>query len=147
MSAIHSASTNETQIRSLLGQWEKTLRAKDTDGIMALCAPEFVCFDLAPSHKYGVDRARLAIATLFDALDEVLSYEVRDLDIMAGDDLGFCHASYRLHAKRKDGGVTDLWFRSTLCFRKVDGHWRVSHEHASLPMDLATGKVLADLEP
>jgi ketosteroid isomerase-like protein len=27
----------------------------------------------------------------------------------------------------------DLWFRSTTCFRKVDGEWRVAHEHSSTP--------------
>ncbi|MFD0204902.1 MULTISPECIES: nuclear transport factor 2 family protein [Saccharothrix] len=27
----------------------------------------------------------------------------------------------------------DLWFRSTVCLRRVDGVWRIAHEHTSTP--------------
>jgi ketosteroid isomerase-like protein len=30
-----------------------------------------------------------------------------------------------------DGQHTDLWFRQTMCFRKVGGEWRIAHEHDS----------------
>ncbi|WP_211348067.1 nuclear transport factor 2 family protein [Saccharothrix texasensis] len=36
---------------------------------------------------------------------------------------------------RSTRGV-DLWFRSTVCLRRVDGAWRVAHEHTSTPVHM-----------
>jgi ketosteroid isomerase-like protein len=40
-----------------------------------------------------------------------------------------------------------MWIRSTTCFRKFDGEWKVVHEHNSVPFDPATGTAALDLEP
>jgi ketosteroid isomerase-like protein len=37
-----------------------------------------------------------------------------------------------------------MWWRATICYRKVDGAWQVTHEHASVPFDVASA---LDLEP
>ena len=33
----------------------------------------------------------------------------------------------------KSGKTSDVWFRSTLGFRKVGGEWKIVHEHESVP--------------
>jgi ketosteroid isomerase-like protein len=40
-----------------------------------------------------------------------------------------------------------MWWRATVCCRKVDGPWMVVHEHASAPFDAETGRASLDLEP
>jgi ketosteroid isomerase-like protein len=40
-----------------------------------------------------------------------------------------------------------MWWRATICYRKVDGAWRVTHEHASAPFNVASGRASLDLEP
>jgi ketosteroid isomerase-like protein len=37
--------------------------------------------------------------------------------------------------------------RATICFRKINGEWKVVHEHYSAPFDMESGKALFDLEP
>ena len=39
---------DEAQIRQLVDNWAKALRAKDVDGLMANYAPDMLLFDLAP---------------------------------------------------------------------------------------------------
>ena len=39
------------------------------------------------------------------------------------------------------------WLRWTLGFRKIDGRWRVAHEHVSVPFDMESGKAMLDLKP
>ena len=40
-----------------------------------------------------------------------------------------------------------MWVRSTVCYRKIDGRWVVTHEHTSVPFDAESGKVSFDLKP
>ena len=39
------------------------------------------------------------------------------------------------------------WVRVTVCFKKSDGKWLVTHEHVSAPIDVEKGKALLDLKP
>ena len=72
---------------------------------------------------------------------------MRDLSITTGEDVAFCHYLYRVSGTRTDGGAVAMWVRATLCFRKVDGAWVVTHEHDSVPFDPASGKASLGLKP
>ena len=43
---------DEAQIRQLVDNWAKALRAKDVDGLMANYSPDMLLFDLAPPLQY-----------------------------------------------------------------------------------------------
>ena len=58
----------------------------------------------------------------------------------------FEHADIRSRT-RMDGEINDVWVRATVCFRKIDGHWKVTHEHMSVPYDMETSKASVDLKP
>lgn len=41
-----------------------------------------------------------------------------------------------------------MWVRATTCWRKVDGRWRVVHEHVSVPFYMdGSEKAAVDLKP
>jgi ketosteroid isomerase-like protein len=40
-----------------------------------------------------------------------------------------------------------MWVRATLCFRKTNGKWVVTHQHLSAPFDPASGQASLDLKP
>jgi ketosteroid isomerase-like protein len=40
-----------------------------------------------------------------------------------------------------------MYWRATLCFRKIDGQWTVTHTHASVPFEVETGRASLDLKP
>ena len=40
-----------------------------------------------------------------------------------------------------------MWWRATVCYRKLDGRWLVTHEHASVPFDAQSGQASLGLEP
>jgi ketosteroid isomerase-like protein len=44
-----------------------------------------------------------------------------------------------------DGRTTERWLRWTACFREIDGRWQVTHEHVSVPIDMASGKACSAL--
>lgn len=76
-----------------------------------------------------------------------IGYEIRDLNITTSDTVAFCHYLYRVSGMTTDGGKVDMWVRATVCYRKIDGEWRVTHEHGSVPFDPESGKASLDLKP
>jgi len=117
---------------------------------MANYAPDILVFDITPPLQYrGADEYRQKWEAMFNAIDGAVGYEVRELTITAGDGVAFCHCINRITAKMKGGkeGDDGTWVRFTVCFKKSDGKWLVTHEHVSAPIDVEKGKALLDLKP
>ncbi len=74
---------------------------------------------------------------------------MRDLEITAGGDLAFCHSLNRMSAvPRGHAEAFDLWYRATVCLRRVDGAWRIAHEHTSTPFHMdGSFSAALDLQP
>jgi len=144
-------SQDEAQIRQLIAEQETAMRAKDAERLIARYTPEAVKFDLAPplrhtgAEVHDVDRLR----SWFSGFDGPIEYEIRDLSVTAGEDVAFCHSLNRLSATPR--GTTyrfNLWFRATVCLRKVDGGWRIAHEHNSTPFYMdGSFRAALDLQP
>jgi ketosteroid isomerase-like protein len=62
--------------------------------------------------------------------------------------VAFSHSLNRISGKRTNGEETDVWVRATACFRKMDGKWKVTHEHFSVPFYMdGSGRAAVDLKP
>jgi ketosteroid isomerase-like protein len=61
--------------------------------------------------------------------------------------VGFSHSLNRVSATTTDGRQLDMWWRATVGYRKSDGAWLVTHQHASVPFDVASGQASLDLRP
>jgi len=137
----------EVQIKQLIGNWTKAVRAKDIKGVMACYAPGIVSFDMIPPLQFtGTEEYRenweqgFTMCNMFDI-------EFRDMTITAGEEVGYCHRLNRMTGTMNDGTKFDTWVRWTACFRKINGKWLITHEHISVPMDMESGKALQDLKP
>ena len=139
---------NESAIRDLIDGFVKAIRAKDINGVMSVFAPEVVSFDLGPPLQHGGGDAFIKRwQELFDSYQNSIDYEVRDLNITAGDDLAFSHSLNHISGTMKTGRKSDLWLRWTACYRKINGKWLIVHEQVSVPADLKIGKAVMDLKP
>jgi uncharacterized protein (TIGR02246 family) len=148
MTAGNGGTTAEAEIRALIEEQAEAIRAKDVDGSVSSYAPDVLLFDVVnPLRSTGSEAARGRLAEWFSSFRGPIGYEVRDLAIAAGDDVAFCHGLKRVSATTMAGQRLDMWWRATICFRKVDGAWQVTHEHASVPFDAASGRASLDLEP
>jgi ketosteroid isomerase-like protein len=62
-----------------------------------------------------------------------VAFDFRDIEITAGKDVAFATATGQCVDIDPKGKREDLEFRLTMGLRKIDGRWRVMHEHHSLP--------------
>ncbi|MEU4443718.1 nuclear transport factor 2 family protein [Actinosynnema sp. NPDC050801] len=143
--------SEHSDIRDLLEGRAAAMRAGDADRLVADYLPDAVTFTLAPPLRHTAPEVvdPEAMRAWFATFDSAVDYEVRDLDITAEGDLAFCHSLNRMSAvPRGLDEAFDLWFRATVCLRRVDGAWRIAHEHTSTPfyMDGTFGAAL-DLKP
>ena len=139
---------DETQIRALIDDRAKAVRSKDSNGAISNVAPDVLSFDVVnPLQHIGSDASKRRAEEWFSSFQGPIGFEIRDLNITAGDDVAFSHGLSHVSATRKDGVGLDMWWRTTVCFRKVDGKWMITHEHNSVPFDVESGKASLDLKP
>ncbi|OPG02389.1 DUF4440 domain-containing protein [Streptomyces sp. GKU 895] len=138
----------EAEIRRHIEKLVEGLNSKNPEALRPLYAPDIVSFDVQPPLQHvGVEAKLKNWEPVFTGF-ETVAYEVRDLTLTVGDDLAFGHAFARLGGTLKDGTVIDgMWVRITYCLRKTRGTWLITHDQASVPFDIATGKGVVDLEP
>lgn len=140
----------EGQIRAVLYDRIAALRAKDAARFLSHFEDGFVNYELGPPLQYSAEDKH-SIAGLdqwFASFKGPVSYEMHDLKISAGSDVGYCHSLYRIAGQRADGEPLDLWTRQTLGLRKIDGKWKIGHSHMSVPFHMdGSERAALDLTP
>ena len=139
--------TQHAQIRAVVADWAEAMRNKDAERVVAFGAPEFVQFSLAPP-LIATDADVKGLKAWFAKWKGPLGFELRDLHVTAGDDVAFCFCLSHLQGTDTDGETSDLWFRQTLCFRKIAGAWKIVHAHESVPFYMdGSFRAALDLKP
>jgi ketosteroid isomerase-like protein len=135
--------TAEAAVRTVLDERAAALRTKDADRLAACHLPGGVAYDLAPplAKTFDVEETRAWFA---DKGGTEMDYELRDVEILVGGDVAVAYGLTRLG----DGATFELWYRTTLALREVDGHWLVAHLHESTPFHMdGTNRAALDLHP
>jgi ketosteroid isomerase-like protein len=126
--------TNRSEIEQLLERRVDACEAKDLDRLMALYHPGIVYYDVVlPRQFTGSDEVRGNFKRWFDEYDGPISLETHDLHVEAGADLAFAYMLHVDDGARKTGLEGAVWIQSTVCCRRTDGEWLITHEHISLP--------------
>ena len=139
---------DEAAIKRVIEGGVEAVRNKNLEGVMSFYAPEVVSFDIAPPLRYvGADAFRTVWEEVFSSFQGPIGYEMHDTNITVGDDVAFSYSLNRISGTLTTGQQTDLWLRSTVCFRKINGKWLIVHTQVSVPVDLETGRAVLFLKP
>jgi PhnB protein len=146
-----NASRNDTDaaaIHKTIDDRSQALRAKDARGVLAHHSEDYVLFSLAPPLAVTVAGDSEGLQDWFDTWDGPIGYELHDRVIETGGDIGFCRALAHMTGRKIGGEKVDLWFRLTLCLRRADTRWRITHEHESVPFYMdGSYRAAVDLKP
>ena len=140
---------DEAEIREQLNTLVAAIRGADLEGLKPLYLPGVVSFDVGPRlQDVGAPAKWKNWIEVFTLFEPPLDVELRDITITVGGDVAFGHSFNRLSGMLKNGTRSaGFWVRATFCFQKIDGKWLIAHDHASAPLDPASGKALLNLEP
>ncbi|WP_057298269.1 nuclear transport factor 2 family protein [Pelomonas sp. Root1217] len=139
---------DESAIRGLVEVLVRAIRTKDADLAMSVFAPEVESFDLGPGLRHGGGKPfHDRWCKLFEAYRGEIDYDVHDWVVWVGSDIAFSHSLNRTGGTSPAGEMMQRWVRWTACYRRVDGRWRIVHEHVSVPADLKSGRAMLDQQP
>jgi uncharacterized protein (TIGR02246 family) len=138
----------ESQVRALFRGQVEAVRTKDIDRLMSVYAPDVVYFDVVPPLRYAGSAAlRDRFTRWFAGFAGGIDMEVRDMSILAGENVAVAHWFSRAKGTLRNGRSVGIWVRATSCCRRADDGWLITHEHISVPVDLESGRPAIDLAP
>jgi ketosteroid isomerase-like protein len=126
--------SNDSEVRALLDGRVDACQAKDIDRLMSLYSAGIVYYDVVPPLQFaGAAEVRRNFIRWFDEHDGLISLETHDLNVSISGDVAFAHMLHLAGGTRKNGVSDPVWVRSTVCCRRSDGKWLITHEHISIP--------------
>jgi uncharacterized protein (TIGR02246 family) len=145
--AVDTATQDQAAIRVLEDKFAAAFNAKDANAIMALytSSDDLVVFDIEPPRQHtGWADYKKDWDDTFAAYPGPVVFQVNDLAVTVGGDVAYSHSIQSASMTDKKGKKTTLTVRVTDGYKKVNGQWLIAHEHASIPVDLATMKGISD---
>lgn len=126
---------NDVQlIRALIDRWAEAVRKEDFAAIRADHDPDILMFDVPPPFlSRGIDAYMATWNLFFSRVKKPVTFDFEDVEITAGHEVAFATAKGNCVNTDRDGKREPLEFRLTMGLKKIDGKWRVMHEHHSLP--------------
>jgi len=95
-----------------------------------------VKFDVPPPlQSRGMDEYKKTWDLFFRYHKPSQAFDIEELAITAGEDVAFAVAIVRCGSDTFSGPAEEggFLFRLTLGLRNIDGDWRITHEHHSVP--------------
>jgi uncharacterized protein (TIGR02246 family) len=130
---MRQSGTGESQIKAIIEAWADAVRRHDLSGILAHHEQDIVMFDVPPPlQSRGIDEYEKTWDLFFRYHKPSQAFDIEELAITAGEDVAFAVAIMRCVSSDppEEGGFL---FRLTIGLRKIDGSWRIAHEHHSVP--------------
>jgi uncharacterized protein (TIGR02246 family) len=130
------AATAESEIKALIEAWADAVQRHDLPAILAHHDEEIVMFDVPPPlQSRGLAEYRKTWDLFFAYHKPRQAFDVAELQICVGDTVAFAVAIMRCGSATVGGPpeAGGFQFRLTIGLRKIDGAWRIQHEHHSVP--------------
>ena len=138
----------QSEVRALLDRRSEAARDKDLNQLVSLYAPDVVYFDVVPGLQYiGTAILRERFAGWFSAFAGQITLEHRDVTVLASGDLAVAHMLNQTSGILTNGQTVSYWVRATVCCQRSATGWLITHEHVSLPVDVASGRAAMHLTP
>ena len=124
---------DEVEIRDLITRWSQAVCDETLAAIRADHDTDILMFDVPPPFlSRGLDAYMATWQTFFACQAKPVQFTFRDVEITAGKEVAFATAIGHC-ADLSSGEKVQLDFRLTMGLRKLDGRWRIMHEHHSIP--------------
>lgn len=125
----------ESDVRAVLEGWAEATRQNRKDDVLKNHVSDLVIFDVLPPMKYeSADSYRRSWSEWQPEVQGEGQFDLEDLSVTAGSDVAFAHCFIRCGGRMPDGRSFQDVVRATFCLRKIDGLWKVFHQHLSKPL-------------
>lgn len=142
----------EDEVLAVLETVRSAHAARDANAIIALYDGAAVRYTLAPplrqesGTEYGDAEG---LGKWLATFDGPVQLEHRDPQVTASGDLALVHTLTRMTATPAGAPESfSFWYRCTFGLRRIDGEWRIVHQHDSTPFHMdGSFRAAVELEP
>lgn len=128
--------TNDSELQAFLETRTDAQQSKDIDRLMQHYAPDIVYYDVVPPLRFtGTAEVRRNFMRWFDGYDGPISLDTHDLTLVTSGDIAFANMLHLDSGTRKGKPQSSIWVRETVCLRRSNGQWLITHEHISIPVN------------
>lgn len=147
-----STTRASAEILAVLDDHAGAHAARDVGRMLAPYSDDAACYTLAPplvqgpSTEYGTPEGLRRWLATFDGPVQI---HYRDPVVIADGDVAFVHSLTKMTATPSGSEQSfSFWFRSTFGLRRIDGAWRIVHQHESTPFYMdGSFRAAVDLKP
>ena len=134
MDEKQSSSADTASVRNVIESWAAAVRRRDLEGILRNHSSDIVMFDVPPPFQSkGIEAYKKSWGSFFSWSSDPIPFDITEMNITAGADVAFVVATMHCAEPGANGEQIGLDFRLTIGLRKIDGMWRIAHEHHSVP--------------
>ncbi len=138
----------EKEIQQLIHKRVTAVKNRDMEKAVNCYSPDVISYDVVGKLKYiGVDAIKNRLKEWLSTLSEIVDFEIVDVKINSGSDVAFCSSLNHINATNSNGSKLDMFWRETTCYAKINGIWKITHAHSSVPFDAETGLASIGLKP
>ena len=138
-----SVAADEAKIKALMEQHAAAITAKNFDGLMSQYSDDVFVFDVVPPRAYvGTAAYRADWEGIKGLRDFKLEISDLSIDVASDGQLAWGHCIHHSTGTLPIGKKTqkyELTTRVTDVYKKINGEWKIIHEHVSVPVDLVHG--------
>jgi len=132
-------SRDEAEILRVIADQQSAVRAKNVERIMSHYAAEFAVFNVKPPFQIRETAEwRRGWETSLAHFPASFGTETRELAITMSGVLAVAHYLSRFTGLPGER----CWIRVTAVYKRIEGGWRIVHEHSSVPFDPETGRAV-----
>jgi PhnB protein len=141
---------DKADIHKALKDHADAIRAKDAEKTVSFSTDGYTAYTLAPPLVASgtMEDGIKGLKAWFSTWKGPVNSDIIDPTIEVGGDIAFAYGISHMTGTKTDGHENDLWFRSTVCLKRVNGAWKIVHEHDSVPFYMdGSFKAAVDLKP
>ena len=113
-------------------QWDNAVERLDLQAISDMCSDHLRFFDVSSQLSNISEFKQLWEKYSSFFVDDVRVYR-KKVEIYAQANLAFMHCYSKIDHADESRALNLPWCRTTLCFEKMHGKWKVAHQHISMP--------------
>lgn len=126
-----------------INAWAGAFCARDLDALISLYADDAMIFDaIPPLRERPGDSFRTKLEHCLPYFPETFSWETAEDRLEVSDDIAFAHRLFKYTCEDPNHPATQTWLRHTVGLKRINGGWKIIHDHVSLPFDPETSTIL-----
>ena len=134
------AKNEADDVRAVIEAWAQAARQNRKEDVLKNHVSDLVVFDVLPPMKYeSAESYRRSWDGWQPETQGEGKFDLENLSVTAGAEVAFAHSFIRCGGSMPDGRTFEDLVRATFCLRKLDGYWKISHQHISKPLKQAGG--------